>query len=678
MRAANPSLDLSGFVMPAFDIYNGVAGLYDFGPAGCAVKDNFITLWKQFFVLEENMLQVETTTLTPEAVLEASGHVKLFVDLMVKDTKTGECYRADKLLENAIEKLLENEETKEAERDELRRVAAQADAFSPAELHEQLQKFNVKAPATDNELTEPFPFNLMFTTTIGPQGHLTGYLRPETAQGIFVNFPKLLQFNNSQLPFAGAQIGLAYRNEISPRGGLLRVREFCMAEIEHFVDPEDKEHPKFGNVADVKPKLFPNTNQLGDGKMVEMTFGEAVEKGIIANTTLAYFMGRTYLFLRKVGIKHEGLRFRQHLKTEMAHYASDCWDAEVLMSSGWVECVGHADRAAFDLTNHSEATNTPMVASRRYDTPKAVEVVEVVCNNGLMGKTFKKDNKAVKTALEALAKDETAALAMEAKLASDGAATVAGTDGKEYEIQRAMVTFTKKTEMRHEEKFVPGVIEPSFGVGRILTGIFEHNFVVRAASGGKRKVLTFNPSVAPYKVVIYPLDKRITMDKINPIRTALNKLNVANTFDSSGVAIGRRYSRSDELGVPFGITVDFESETDAQVTLRERDTCGQIRLPIADVAELVRKLSDEEVQWADVLHSGTYVVVTTGEEKAAQAGGGAATATATVAPATGDTAGTPAFPALKAETMPGTPGRFARPAAAIAVPSAAAPPAPPS
>ena len=143
------------------------------------------------------------------------------------------------------------------------------------------------------------------------------------------------------------------------------VREFQMAEIEHFVDPKDKDHPKFDSVANLRPWLFPTESQLGNGKMVNPTLGEAVASGMIANQTLAYFMGRTYLFLQKVGIKHDGLRFRQHLRTEMAHYATDCWDAEILMSSGWIECVGHADRACFDLKVHMAKTKTKMMASKR-------------------------------------------------------------------------------------------------------------------------------------------------------------------------------------------------------------------------------------------------------------------------------------------------------------------------
>lgn len=338
------------FVVPAFEIHGGVAGLYDYGPPGCALKENILQLWRQHFVLEDNMLQIECTTLTPYPVLKASGHVDKFEDLMVKDVKSGECYRADKLLEDFIDNLLRTDKTLTSDRrDELRKIAAQADAYEPNQLHALFQELKIKAPATGNDLTEPFPFNLMFQTSIGPSGAMAGFLRPETAQGMFVNFRRLYDYNNGKMPMAVAQIGSAYRNEIAPRGGLIRVREFTMAEIEYFVNPNAKDHVKFDTVKDMRLNLFPSDNQLSDGKTVAPTVGEAVGKGIINNQTLAYFMARTAQFMYRIGVKPEGLRFRQHLKTEMAHYACDCWDAEILMAQGWVECVGHADRSAYDL-----------------------------------------------------------------------------------------------------------------------------------------------------------------------------------------------------------------------------------------------------------------------------------------------------------------------------------------
>lgn len=178
------------YVVPSFEIHNGPAGLFDYGPLACALKANMLALWRRHFVLEENMLEMECTNLTPSAVLETSGHVDRFTDFMVRDEITGECFRADKLLEDSIDQFLHAHPELSSEEQEAHRVnQRQADAFDAEELHQMLLKYNVKSPSNNqNNLTKPFPFNLMFKTTIGPEGTQVGFLRPETAQGLFVNF----------------------------------------------------------------------------------------------------------------------------------------------------------------------------------------------------------------------------------------------------------------------------------------------------------------------------------------------------------------------------------------------------------------------------------------------------------------------------------------------------------
>ncbi|CAM9336403.1 unnamed protein product [Ectocarpus fasciculatus] len=205
------------FVVPSFEIHGGVSGLYDLGPPGCGLKGNIVSLWKQHFVLAEGMLEMECTNLTPENVLQTSGHVDRFTDLMVKDTVTGESLRADKLLEDIIDKLLaDNPAMPTAEREEHLRVQRMADAYSAEELGEVLDKYGAKSPQK-NDLTKPFPFNLMFKTTIGPEGTQVGFFRPETAQGLFVNFRRLLDYNAQKMPFAAAQVWVWGSVTRSPR-----------------------------------------------------------------------------------------------------------------------------------------------------------------------------------------------------------------------------------------------------------------------------------------------------------------------------------------------------------------------------------------------------------------------------------------------------------------------------
>ena len=274
--------------------------------------------------------------MTPESVFITSGHVARFTDFMVTCEKEDMSYRADKLLEEWCEKRLADDKAplKPEERAEIEKVERDAGAMNAEQLKTWFTKFALKSPE-GNPLSDPFPFNLMFKSQIGPSGKVVGYLRPETAQGMFVNFKRLLEINSGKMPFAAAQIGTANRNEIAPRQGLLRVREFTLAEIEHFVHPDDKRHANFADIASLPLLLLPRAAQeKGEMAAQKIQASVAVSEKIINNETLAYFMARTQLFLIACGIKEEKLRFRQHKATEMAHYASDWSDLRPQHCSG--------------------------------------------------------------------------------------------------------------------------------------------------------------------------------------------------------------------------------------------------------------------------------------------------------------------------------------------------------
>lgn len=590
------------FFIPSFKIYGSVAGFYDYGPPGCAIKQNITQLWRQHFILEESMLEVECPAVTPEAVLKASGHVDRFTDFMVTDVKTGDCHRADHLLKAALEALLEDPKgalTPEKKR-ETEDVLARLDELDGPGLGAALTQYGVKAPETKNDISAPFPFNLMFRTSIGPRGDLTGYMRPETAQGIFVNFKDLLYYNGGKLPFAAAQIGQSYRNEISPRAGLLRVREFTQAEIEHFVNPDDKDHPKFETVERVAPLLFSRELQTNEAKQPEaMSLGDAVSEKIIANQTLAYFIGRTYLFLVSIGIAPGRLRFRQHLPNEMAHYAEDCWDAEVECSYGWVECVGLADRSAYDLRAHTAASKQPLEAYEKFAEPRFEKVLVAKPNKAAIGKAFKKEGKPLQEALDTLTQEDAACIK---KSFDEGKAASVSAGGRDFEVTPALLDIKLEEQKLSGRKFTPSVIEPSFGIGRILYCMFEHAYYTRESNEDKT-VFRFKPAVAPLKAAVFPLVQQPELNAhARAISTALTRAGLANTVDTTGTTIGKRYARTDELGVPYDITVDRATiDGDGSVTLRERDTTSQVRIHEGKVAGVVQQLVSGELSWQQVL-----------------------------------------------------------------------------
>ncbi|XP_068091219.1 glycine--tRNA ligase [Hyperolius riggenbachi] len=587
------------FYNQAFAIYGGVSGLYDFGPVGCALKNNIIQTWRQHFIQEEQILEIDCTMLTPEPVLKTSGHVDKFADFMVKDVKNGECFRADHLLKAHLQKLMSDKKCTAEKKAEMESVLTQMDNYGQQELADLFVKYNVKSPITLNDLTPPVSFNLMFQTSIGPGGNMTGYLRPETAQGIFLNFKRLLEFNQGKLPFAAAQIGNSFRNEISPRSGLIRVREFTMAEIEHFVDPSEKTHPKFQNVADLNILLYSSKAQLSGESAHKMRLGDAVEQGVINNSVLGYFIGRIYLYLVKVGISPEKLRFRQHMENEMAHYACDCWDAETKTSYGWIEIVGCADRSCYDLSCHARATKVPLVAEKPLKEPISVNVIQFDANKGAVGKAYKKDAKLVMEYLAIC--DECYISEMEKLLQEKGEFTIE-TEGKTFQLTKDMVSVKRFQKTIHVEEIVPNVIEPSFGLGRIMYTVFEHTFQIRQGDE-QRTYFSFPATVAPYKCSVLPLSQNQEfMPFVKELSEALTKHSVSHKVDDSSGSIGRRYARTDEIGVAFGITIDFDTvnRTPHTATLRDRDSMRQIRAEITELPGVIRDLANGCLTWADV------------------------------------------------------------------------------
>ncbi|OMJ22408.1 putative glycine-tRNA ligase [Smittium culicis] len=624
------------FFVPSFSIYGGVAGLYDYGPIGSALQQNLINLWRQHFVVEEDMLEMDGAIITPAEVLKTSGHVEKFTDFMCKDEVTLEVFRADHLVEAVFEARLESHElakqlsqklevTEDKKKKsgtakpvllddsivtKINEILAKIDNYNMKELGDIIVQYDIRNPATGNKVTPPVEFNLMFDSSIGPTGNLKGYLRPETAQSQFVNFSRLLEFNNQKMPFASAMVGKSFRNEISPRSGLLRVREFMMAEIEHYVDPKNKHHPKFPEVAHIKLNLLPaNVQQSGSTQITVMSIGEAVTQKIIDNETLGYFLGRIFLFLEKIGIDNDRLRFRQHMSNEMAHYACDCWDAEIQSSYGWIECIGCADRSAFDLTVHSKRTKEKLVVRENLETPIVYDALICNLNKKKFGPKFRQNAKPIQDKLESLSQEELAKAKEE--ISASGKFNLE-LNGAVHELTTDLMTVDMQTFKENVREYTPNVIEPSFGLGRILYSLIEHSYYTRMDSEN-RSVFKFNPLMAPFKVLVLPLLKNASFKPVlTQVARSLRSMGVpARVDDAASASIGRRYSRNDELGIPFAITVDFQTIEDGAITLRERDSTNQIRSDINTILDLVVKLVNGTEVWENVIKTHPVIEAST-------------------------------------------------------------------
>lgn len=530
-----------GFLYPSFEIYGGVAGFFDYGPLGSRLKQNVEDLWRYYYLFKDECLEIHTPTITLYDVLKASGHVDEFTDLTADCEKCNTSFKIEDVIYEGV---------------------------TPEEA---AKTGNMLCPTCGSKLVNPHPVNLMFSTEIGIGKTRDAFLRPETAQGIFTGFHLLYRYAREKLPFGVIQIGKGYRNEVSPRQGPIRMREFSMAEAEVFFDPKNKEHKQFTNVEDHKLYLYDNVEEM------HISMKEAVDKGVINNQALAYYMYLTQTFLLHAGADPKKFRFRKHADDELAHYAQECWDAELFSERfGWVECVGIADRSAYDVDSHIKASKIDMYALRRYDEPKLVKRKKIVPKMNLLGPQFKQHAGEVKEILETMnvTEEKNITITLEGKTITIPEETYDIVDVEEKEVG---------------EKFVPHVIEPSYGIDRICYHILEHNYKEIKKKDESYHRLTLPYAIAPIKTGIFPLINDERLIKIaQKINMDLRNNGILTAYDSSGT-IGRRYARMDEIGAPFCITIDHDSLEDDSVTIRRRDTTKQERIKITELLEFFKK-----------------------------------------------------------------------------------------
>ena len=439
-----------GFVYPGSEIYGGLANAWDYGPLGVELKNNIKRAWWKKFV-QENPYNVgldSAIIMNPETWV-ASGHLGGFSDPLMDCRQCKTRHRADKLIEDYVaENGLDDNPA----------------AMSDEQMMEYIREHNIACPdCGSHDFTDIRKFNLMFKTFQGVTEDSTStlYLRPETAQGIFVNFKNIQRTTRRKLPFGVGQIGKSFRNEITPGNFIFRIREFEQMELEFFCKP---------------------------------------------GTDLEWFdYWRSFCreWLLNLGIKDESLRLRDHDKDELCFYSKATTDFEFLFPFGWGELWGVADRTDYDLTQHANHSGESM----------------------------------------------------------------------EY--------FDPET----GEKYVPYVIEPSLGADRVTLAFLCNAYDEEVdEKGDKRVVLRLHPALAPFKAAVLPLSKKLS-DKAMAVKNELAK-DFMIDFDDTG-SIGKRYRREDEIGTPFCITYDFESETDGCVTVRERDSMTQVRIPISELKDYI-------------------------------------------------------------------------------------------
>lgn len=581
-------LNENQIIVPSYQYYGGMSGFQDYGIFGFQIKNRLINLWREFFT-GQDVHEVEIPTIMPHDILKASGHVDRFFDYVVYD-RNGACFRADHRVKNFCRE------------NNMSDIADRVDAMTAIELEEIINKHKMidvdYARVVKKNLMVEVPSNTLV------QNANPDFLRPELAQGIFVNFNTYmayLQDGDDFHQFGIAQIGKSYRKEISPQP-FIRMREFTQAEIEYFVNPGQKTHPEYIQYCDTEIPILTQKMQT-DGVFTpqKIYVRDAVSNNMISHELMGYFLAKIYLFAKKIGLHEDKIRFRQHLSNEMAHYASQCWDLECLVMGSWLECVGCADRGCYDLTAHGiRNQNQPFTAKTKLSNPYNREVLIIKPNakywRGDMAKYIDKtkkylanlDNDTLMEINNALVKSEVV------NMYADGNSVYLSLENldkpKITECTKDMFTISKETHNITHETFIPNVVEPSFGIDRLMYAVLEQNIwfreqdINKGTNEPRRAVLSLVNQLCPYDVAVFPLHKKDKMiEMAKQIRTALILQKYKCYIDDSGTSIGKRYTRADELGVKHVITVDPGTLDTGIVTIRNRDSMQQITIHYNDI-----------------------------------------------------------------------------------------------
>jgi glycyl-tRNA synthetase len=560
-----------GFFWQSYEIYGGASGFVTYGSLGAKLKQNIEKKLRELFVNQLGIFEIESPIIAPSKVFEASGHVDNFKELMVGCLKCKRQFRVDQLL-----------------RDYTKISESEAEKLGPKEVKEAIEKHEIRCPECGGALGEPKYFLIMFKTTIGPYSDAVGYGRPEAAQGIFVEFRHLYEMAREKLPFGVIQIGHAQRNEISPRQGLIRWREFTIMDLEFFFDPEE---PNCNLLKDFENETLPLVlaeNKLrGSEEIIKVTLKEALKKGYIKAEWQAIFMALAKKLLIDLGVPAEKQRFIEKLPWEKAHYALQSFDQEISVERwGWFEVSGHANRTDYDLKRHMQFSGVDMRVFKEYEEPVERKKTVVKPLMAKLGPVFKEDAANVAEMLSEADPEE-----VEASIKKNGYYTL----GK-CKVLPEHVEITHQKVKERGRRFIPHVVEPSFGSDRLVHVALEYAYRVKDG----RAILSFPRDIAPIQVGIYPLVSKDGLpEKTLQVYKALLNEGLIAEYDEAG-SIGRRYARADEIGIPLGITVDYETLKDNTVTLRDRDSWKQVRSKVKELPELLHKYFRWKADFGDL------------------------------------------------------------------------------
>jgi glycyl-tRNA synthetase len=547
-----------GFFWQSYEIYGGLGGFATYGPLGAKLKQNIERKLRELFVDKLGILEIESPIIAPSEVFEASGHVDHFKEPMVECLECKKKFRADHMLQE-FAGMSETETEK----------------MGLEEIQAAIEKNNVRCPDCGGKFDEPKQFLTMFKTTIGPYSETVGYGRPEAAQGIFVEFKRLYEMAREKIPFGVLQVGHALRNEISPRQSLIRLREFTIIDLEFFFDPEEPNCYLLKSVEDEKLRLILAEHKLkGSEQITEVTVKEALDKGYIKAEWQAAFMAYAKKLLIDLGVPAEKQRFIEKLPWERAHYSLQSFDQQVYVERwGWVEVSGHAYRTDYDLRRHMEFSGEDMRIYKEYEEPVEKEELTMKPVVAKLGPIYKNETAKILKMLSKVDPKE-----VEASFSQNGFYFL----GK-YKILPEHVEITHRKIVERGKRFIPHVVEPSFGSDRLLYVALEYAYHVK----DDRTILSFPRDIAPIQLGVYPLvNKDGIPEKTLELHRFLTDEGFRTEYDDAG-SIGRRYARADEIGIPLGITVDYETLSDDTVTIRDRDSWKQVRTSINDLPKLL-------------------------------------------------------------------------------------------